>query len=169
MTKTLTLQRDETSLAMDTPVGRLVLAADGRALTTVWLDPHSTAPASSSDDPILIATRRQLEEYFRGERTTFDLPLAPRGTAFQQRVWRALLQIPHGETWSYQRLARTIGRPAAVRAVGASNGRNPIPIIIPCHRVIGADGSLTGYGGGLPMKKWLLAHEAARTQPRLPL
>ncbi len=104
--------------------------------------------------------RRQLSEYFSGRRTSFDLPLAPRGTAFQQRVWAELVAIPFGGRATYGELARRIGRPAASRAVGAANGANPIAIVIPCHRVVGSDGSLTGYGGGLPLKRWLLAHEA---------
>jgi methylated-DNA-[protein]-cysteine S-methyltransferase len=103
----------------------------------------------------------QLAAYFAGERTDFDLPLSPSGTPFQLSVWRALLSIPYGETISYRELARRIGNAKAVRAVGAANGRNPIPIIVPCHRVIGADGSLTGYGGGLPRKRLLLELEGA--------
>jgi methylated-DNA-[protein]-cysteine S-methyltransferase len=102
---------------------------------------------------------RQLSEYFAGTRRTFHLPLRLQGTEFQQRVWRELTEIPYGETWSYGQLARRIGNPNASRAVGLANGRNPISILVPCHRVIGADGSLTGYGGGLERKQWLLAHE----------
>jgi methylated-DNA-[protein]-cysteine S-methyltransferase len=104
-----------------------------------------------------------LQEYFRGERRTFDLPLAPRGTEFQMDVWRALQRIPYGETRSYSGIAREIGRPAAVRAVGAANGANPIPIVIPCHRVVGSNGSLTGFGGGIETKRWLLALESTPT------
>jgi methylated-DNA-[protein]-cysteine S-methyltransferase len=104
----------------------------------------------------------QLIEYLQGKRTVFDMPLAPEGTAFQRQVWEALLEIPYGETYSYGRLARDIGKPGAARAVGMANNRNPIPVIIPCHRVIGADGSLTGYGGGLPMKERLLALEKGK-------
>lgn len=104
---------------------------------------------------------RQLRAYFRGERTTFDLPLAPRGTAFQQRVWEALRAIPPGETATYGAIAARLGQPAASRAVGAANGRNPLAIVVQCHRVIGADGALTGYAGGLHRKRWLLAHEGA--------
>ena len=109
---------------------------------------------------MLVAAARQLAEYFAGRRRAFDLPLAPAGTPFQQQVWRQLLQIPFGSTCSYGALARAVGRPSASRAVGAANGRNPISIIIPCHRVIGSDGSLTGYGGGEPAKRWLLDHES---------
>jgi methylated-DNA-[protein]-cysteine S-methyltransferase len=109
----------------------------------------------------LLEASRQLQAYFAGERREFDLPLAPYGSDFQRRVWSALLEIPYGETISYLELARRLGDPRAVRAVGSANGRNPISIIIPCHRVIGADGSLVGYGGGLERKRWLLRHEAA--------
>jgi methylated-DNA-[protein]-cysteine S-methyltransferase len=174
---------EEQSLELDSPVGTLVLTASDGALTrlerkargragrTAGATSHGrhgeASRGASPAERVLLAAQRQLEEYFSGKRTQFDLPLAPSGTAFQQQVWRALLEIPYGKTWSYQRLARAIGRPTAMRAVGACNGRNPIAIIIPCHRVIGADGSLTGYGGGLPMKRWLLAHEAARAQPAL--
>jgi methylated-DNA-[protein]-cysteine S-methyltransferase len=102
---------------------------------------------------------RQLEEYFTGKRRDFALPLRLEGTAFQRRVWNVLMEIPYGETWSYGRLARRIDNPNACRAVGLANGRNPLSILVPCHRVIGADGSLTGYGGGVERKRWLLAHE----------
>jgi len=103
-----------------------------------------------------------LRDYFAGTLHAFDLPLAPRGTPFQLAVWNALLEVPWGETISYAELARRVGKPSAVRAVGAANGANPIPVIIPCHRVIGSNGSLTGYGGGIERKQWLLAHEGRR-------
>jgi len=112
------------------------------------------------DDDAVADVAAQLDEYFRGERRTFDLPLAPRGTEFQLAVWRALQRIPYGATRSYSDIAREIGRPAAVRAVGAANGANPIPIVIPCHRVVGSNGSLTGFGGGIETKRWLLALES---------
>jgi methylated-DNA-[protein]-cysteine S-methyltransferase len=108
---------------------------------------------------VLLETRKQLGEYFAGTRQAFDLPLAPHGTPFQLQVWRMLMQIPWGETWSYAQMARHIGQPTATRAVGAANGRNPLPIVLPCHRVIGSDGSLTGFGGGLPTKEFLLTLE----------
>jgi methylated-DNA-[protein]-cysteine S-methyltransferase len=111
------------------------------------------------DGAALAGEIEQLEAYFRGSLQVFEMALAPRGTAFQLEVWAALQAIPYGETVSYREIARTIGRPAAVRAVGAANGANPIGIVIPCHRVIGADGSLTGYGGGIENKARLLAHE----------
>ena len=117
------------------------------------------------DEVAIAQVRSQIEQYCAGERTTFDLELAARGTQFQHAVWDALLGIPYGETRSYGQIARAIGRPQAARGVGAANGANPIGLIVPCHRVIGADGSLTGYGGGLPLKHALLAHEAAN-RPR---
>ncbi|MBI3791706.1 MAG: methylated-DNA--[protein]-cysteine S-methyltransferase [Gemmatimonadetes bacterium] len=119
----------------------------------------ATVTATSPALRILDDTRAQLDRYFAGRLRTFDLPLAPQGTDFQRRVWTALTQIPFGTTTSYGAVARTIGLPEAVRAVGAANGQNPIPVIIPCHRVIGANGTLTGFGGGLPRKRFLLALE----------
>jgi methylated-DNA-[protein]-cysteine S-methyltransferase len=118
-------------------------------------------PDAVHDDAAIAEVRRQVDEYSAGERTVFELALAPRGTEFQHAVWDALLAIPYGETRSYGEIARAIGQPQAARGVGAANGANPIGLIVPCHRVIGADGSLTGYGGGLPLKRALLAHEAA--------
>jgi methylated-DNA-[protein]-cysteine S-methyltransferase len=117
---------------------------------------------------LLDAIATQLDDYFAGARHVFDLPLAPEGTDFQRTVWRTLATIPYGETISYAQLAARIDRPSAVRAVGAANGRNPIPIVLPCHRVIGADGSLTGFGGGLPTKRFLLALEGALPQDSQP-
>jgi methylated-DNA-[protein]-cysteine S-methyltransferase len=117
-----------------------------------------TAPRRDAD--AAEAATAQLREYFAGERREFSLPLAPRGTEFQRRVWLALREIPHGRTRSYGEIAETIGRPTASRAVGAANGRNPISIVVPCHRVIGASGDLTGYAGGMDRKRWLLNHEA---------
>ena len=114
-----------------------------------------------ADHPLLDPLATQLDEYFAGARRDFDLPLAPEGTDFQRTVWHALARIPYGDTTSYAQLADTIGHPSAVRAVGAANGRNPIPIVQPCHRVIGADGALTGFGGGLPTKRFLLELEGA--------
>ncbi|MGD3110054.1 methylated-DNA--[protein]-cysteine S-methyltransferase [Streptomyces sp. YGL11-2] len=150
----------------DTPVGPLTLVADGDALTGLYMTdqrhrpPQETfgTPADPADPPFA-TTIAQLRAYFRGELTTFDLPLALRGTSFQRRVWAALRTIPYGETLSYGRLAERLGVPTAARAVGLANGRNPVGIIVPCHRVVGADGSLTGYGGGLDRKRRLLAFE----------
>jgi len=146
------------------PVGELLLTSDGDALTGVLLPRPGRAQAPRPewlrDDAPFGAAREQLAAYFAGDRQTFDLPLRPRGTAFQLRVWRELCNIPYGATISYAELARRVGRPGAARAVGAANGRNPLPIVVPCHRVIGADGTLTGYGGGLECKRRLLEHEA---------
>ena len=146
------------------PIGRLLLTSDGTALTGLYMEPSRKAQSTDGwrEDPTvapLAAALRQLGEYFAGTRREFDLPLRMRGTEFQQRVWRELTVIPFGQTWSYGELAKRIDNPSASRAVGLANGRNPISIIVPCHRVIGADGSLTGYGGGLERKSWLLAHE----------
>jgi methylated-DNA-[protein]-cysteine S-methyltransferase len=148
---------------MPSPIGRLRLAADAQGLREVWFETgrHQKAPAPHwvRDAGRLAFARRQLEEYFAGTRQVFDLPLHPIGTPFQLAVWRALAKIPYGTTTSYGEMARRIGQPQAVRAVGAANGRNPLPIVLPCHRVIGSDGSLTGFGGGLPTKRFLLAME----------
>jgi methylated-DNA-[protein]-cysteine S-methyltransferase len=135
--------------------GRLVeLHFDKSADGSGW--PAAEAPATGW--PVA----KQLAEYFSGKRTAFELDLAPRGTEFQLAVWNALLAIPYGDTISYAELARRIGKPSAVRAVGAANGANPIPVIIPCHRVIGSNGTLTGYGGGIERKQWLLTLEGRR-------
>jgi len=150
---------------MESPIGRLLLVSDGEALTGLYMDTPASPPQDRRDwreaasAAPLPAALLQLGEYFAGTRREFDLPLRLRGTEFQERVWRGLLDIRYGETWSYGELARRIGNPNASRAVGLANGRNPISILVPCHRVIGADGSLTGYGGGLARKQWLLAHE----------
>ena len=153
----------------DTPIGTLTLAADTDGLRHIEfpdnrhpVDREGWIPsASGAAAEVLRTTREQLREYFDGTRHAFDLPLRPQGTAFQMDVWRTLATIPWGATWSYGDLARVIGKPDAVRAVGAANGRNPLPIVLPCHRVIGADGSLTGFGGGLPIKAALLRLEGA--------
>ena len=149
---------------MPSPVGQLLLAADAIGLRRIGFE-HERHPLPVNDDwqhaPQRLAfARRQLEEYFAGMRQQFDLPLHPIGTTFQQAVWTALTRIPYGATISYSELATNIRQPSAVRAVGAANGRNPLPIIVPCHRVIGRDGTLTGFGGGLPVKAKLLAWEA---------
>lgn len=150
--------------AIATPLGTMRLATDGRTILELEFD----RPLVASPPPSLSAgaqrladeVRDRLEAYFAGQRVGFDVPLAPSGSPFQQAVWSALRDIPHGETVSYGEIARRIGRPSAVRAVGAANGRNPIAILIPCHRVIGTNGTLTGYAGGLDRKRWLLALEA---------
>ena len=148
----------------ESPIGRLLLTSDGSALTGLYMEPSRKAQCTDGwieDVSVapLSATVRQLTEYFEGTRREFDLPLRLQGTAFQQRVWRQLTEIPYGQTWSYGQLATRIDKPSASRAVGLANGRNPISILVPCHRVIGADGSLTGYGGGIERKRWLLVHE----------
>ena len=148
----------------DSPIGELLLAGDGEALCVLSFPDgpkrREPDPGWVRDEKPFAAARRQLDEYFAGERREFDLPLKPSGTAFQRRVLEELTRIPYGTTTSYGDIAERIGRPAAVRAVGAANGRNPLPIVIPCHRVIGKDGSLTGFGGGLPTKRALLQLEA---------
>ena len=152
---------------MSSPVGRLTLVATGDRLVGLYFDddPHAALAraAATRDDRGLHTAVGQLEEYFAGTRTTFDLPLAPAGSAFQKRVWAALRRIPFGGTATYGQIARAIGRPAASRAIGGANHRNPIAIVVPCHRVIGADGSMTGYGGGLRRKRLLLELEARVT------
>lgn len=144
------------------PEGPLLLAVDdaGRVLRLHFVDgPLPLEPGWEEDADGLSEMTRQLDEYFAGGRTEFDLELTPRGTPFQLEVWRQLCLIPYGETISYGELAKRVNRPGAARAVGTANGQNPIAIIVPCHRVIGADGSLTGFGGGLPWKRWLLNRE----------
>jgi methylated-DNA-[protein]-cysteine S-methyltransferase len=155
-----------TCCTIETPIGPLRLDAEEGALVAVHLPEGRCSPVAAverPEDPVLAATARQLAEYFAGRRSTFDLPLRPRGTPFQRAVWDALRAIPWGETRSYAEIARAVGRPTAVRAVGAANGRNPLAIVVPCHRVIGAGGALTGYAGGLEAKRWLLGHEAPIT------
>lgn len=161
------IERRYFSKTIDSPVGPLILVASGRGLAAVqW--PKANPRCAPLDDvveaagnPILEEAARQLTEYFAGERTHFSIALDFGGTDFQRQVWAALLTIPFGETRSYGQIAKQIGRPTAVRAVGAANGQNPLPIIAPCHRVIGSTGKLTGFGGGLPMKEQLLTHEGA--------
>jgi methylated-DNA-[protein]-cysteine S-methyltransferase len=148
------------------PLGDLLAVRDGDGLAGLYLPTGKRPVRPAADwqrrDADLADVAGQLDEYFAGERREFDLLLRPRGTAFQQRVWAALREIPYGETRSYGFIAAELGVPGAARAVGLANGQNPISIIVPCHRVVGASGALTGYGGGLPAKQWLLAHEAAR-------
>jgi methylated-DNA-[protein]-cysteine S-methyltransferase len=150
-----------------TPVGELALVASDHGLRAIlWpkLSPRGAGitprPRRNPEHPILRKTGQQLDEYFAGTRTSFDLPLDLDGTRFQLAAWRSLADIPYGATTSYGRQAATLGVPTAARALGAANGANPVCIVLPCHRVIGADGSLTGFGGGLPRKQWLLDHEA---------
>ena len=150
------------------PIGRLVVASDGAAIVGVWMANAKPDDETWMDrrgtDELIVEARAQLTAYFAGRLESFTLPLAPNGTEFQRRVWSALREVPFGATISYAELARRVSNAAAVRAVGAANGRNPIPIIVPCHRVIGSNGSLTGFGGGLDRKRWLLQHEGAQGQ-----
>jgi methylated-DNA-[protein]-cysteine S-methyltransferase len=145
---------------IDSPIGELLLVGDEAGLHQVSMSPFSVDDEWARDDEFFGEAREQFEQYFRGERREFDLPLDLEGNSFELSVWGALREIPYGETVSYGRIARGIGHPDAPRAVGAANGRNPVAIIVPCHRVIGADGSLTGYGGGLDRKRFLLDLEA---------
>lgn len=151
---------------IDTPIGPLLLAASDAGMHAIEFR-NARHPVKRGDDsveaphPLLDRARRQLEEYFAGKRRSFDLPLAPQGTPFQRQVWEALATIGYGQTLSYGQLAARVGKPAASRAVGAANGRNPLPIVLPCHRVIGANGALTGFGGGLPTKEFLLRLEGS--------
>ncbi len=153
---------------IDTPLGRMTLVGDEYALIHIDLPeakrPLLVAAGWQRNAERFTEERRQFDRYFSGTSSTFDLPLAPRGTPFQQEVWRALCDIGYGETISYAELATRIGRPKASRAVGLANGANPLAIIVPCHRVIGANGSLTGYGGGMDAKRWLLDHEQGNRQ-----
>lgn len=144
-----------------TPLGEMLAAVheDGALLRLEFLEGRR-APAAALDPGRCARVVRELTEYFEGRRRDFDLRLAPEGTPFQRAVWSELCRVPYGSRASYGQIARRIGRPDAARAVGAANGANPIAVVIPCHRVVGSDGSLTGYGGGLPIKRWLLDHEA---------
>ena len=152
---------------IDSPAGSLLVAATDHALIALQFAPRARAMPlherwQEGDSALLARVRAELAQYFAGVRRRFELPLDPQGTRFQQQVWRALREIPYGHTWSYGQLARHIRAPAASRAVGAAAGRNPIAIIVPCHRVIGANGSLTGFAGGLAVKRQLLELERAR-------
>jgi methylated-DNA-[protein]-cysteine S-methyltransferase len=150
---------------LPSPLGDLLAVRDDDGLTGLYLPtgkhPKAVHPSWTRDDDAFDDVRGQLAEYFDGTRRTFDLPLHAAGSDFQKRAWTALLDIPYGETSSYGKQAAAIGSPDGARAVGLANGQNPISIIVPCHRVVGANGSLTGYGGGLDAKRWLLSHEAS--------
>jgi methylated-DNA-[protein]-cysteine S-methyltransferase len=155
---------------MPSPLETLLLTSDGSALTGLYLQDARYAPEVAAhwvrDRACMQGAFEQLAQYFAGEYLQFDLALAPAGTPFQRRVWRALCEIPCGATISYGEIARRIGAPSSVRAVGAAVGRNPLSLIVPCHRVVGSDGSLTGYAGGLTRKRWLLEHEARHARLR---
>jgi methylated-DNA-[protein]-cysteine S-methyltransferase len=156
---------------IDTPIGPLGLTATEAGLAEIWFGgygPKSARGAGESDPGgVLERASAQLLEYFAGSRMTFDLPLAPAGSGFELSVWELLRGIPAGQTASYGELARKLGDPTLARAVGRANGQNPLPIVVPCHRVIGADGSLVGFGGGLERKRWLLEHEGALARSAL--
>ncbi len=144
----------------ESPLGWIEMKSDGESL--VGLHFVTEKKGEDSGDAVLLDTERQLAEYFGKWRESFDLPLRPTGTDFQMEIWRSLGEVPYGQTLSYQALAEKVGRSGAVRAVGAANARNPLAIVIPCHRVVGSNGKLTGYAGGLWRKEWLLEHEGAR-------
>jgi methylated-DNA-[protein]-cysteine S-methyltransferase len=170
-----TAARGRTHVTVPSPVGPLTIVAEEGQVTGLYMDAQRHAPgpeafglpADPAEEPFAGAAA-QLRAYFDGELTEFDLPLSPAGTEFQRRVWAGLRAIPYGETVTYGELARRLGSPAASRAVGLANGKNPIAIVVPCHRVIGSDGSLTGYGGGLDRKRFLLALERGTRQDALP-
>jgi methylated-DNA-[protein]-cysteine S-methyltransferase len=151
---------------LETPIGEFALLGDGEAITGAFFSDGLKAVAPRGewvrDDGAFAAAREQLDAYFAGELRGFDLPLETGGTAFQRRVWQAVSAIDYGATSTYGAVAEQLGKPNAFRAVGAANGRNPLPILIPCHRLIGADGGLTGYGGGMHRKQWLLQLESRR-------
>jgi methylated-DNA-[protein]-cysteine S-methyltransferase len=147
------------SALLPSPIGPLFVEADDDGLTRLYTDGHRFHASAAPDDGRFAAVAAQLDAYFAGELTRFDIPLSARGTEFEQRVWDALVEIPYGETRSYGELARELGVPGAARAVGHANARNPISIIVPCHRVVGSTGKLTGYAGGLEAKRKLLDHE----------
>jgi methylated-DNA-[protein]-cysteine S-methyltransferase len=164
MTGTTMTRRYRTT--MPSPVGELTLVADDAALRLISFPSEAgtardatAIDVAAGDHPVLALATRQLEEYFAGTRVEFDIPLAPEGTPFQQQAWSVLRSIPFGATISYGEQAAQLGDRRRARAVGAANGRNPIPIVVPCHRVVGANGHLTGFGGGIGAKAWLLDHE----------
>lgn len=149
---------------LDSPIGDLMGVGDGTSINGLFTVGHHRRPdpAWTRDDRAFADLRGQLAEYFAGRRRAFDLVLASDGTAFQRSVWAALREVPYGQTASYAQIAARVGSPTAYRAVGSANGRNPLSIIVPCHRIVGADGKLIGYAGGIEAKRWLLAHERAQ-------
>lgn len=154
------MKHDTVRRTVPAPFGPVHVVANDDAIVAIhWFDELPDAPEHDGPHPVLDRAAEQLAEYFAGTRSEFDLPLAPYGTPFQQLVWAALREIPYGTTISYGEQARRLGDPNKSRAVGAANGRNPIPIVVPCHRVVGTNGKLTGFAGGLDVKAWLLDHE----------
>jgi len=150
---------NNTYFIYESPFGNIVIESDGSAITGIKTEDNIKPNGSKEASTLTDITAMQLKEYFAGKRKKFDVPLNPQGTEFQRSVWKALQDIPYGKTRSYKQIAKAVGNPKACRAVGMANNKNPIWIIIPCHRVIGTDGSLTGYGGGIEMKKRLLKLE----------
>ena len=154
------------------PLGNVLLVATGDGLRGVYFHDQKYVPTvdpawkRDDDAPLLRAARRQIDEYFSGARDRFDLPLAPVGTPFQRAIWNAIAEVPRGATRTYTQLAARVGRPDCARAAGSATGRNPLSIIVPCHRIVGSDGSLTGYAGGLDRKRYLLAHEQGASKQR---
>jgi methylated-DNA-[protein]-cysteine S-methyltransferase len=152
---------------IESPLGKVLLVAEGDGLRGAYFHDQKYVPEidpawkRDDDAPVLRAARRQIDEYFRGARDGFELTLAPVGTAFQRAIWNAIAEVPRGATRTYAALATRVGRPDCARAAGSATGRNPLSIIVPCHRIVGSDGSLTGYAGGLDRKRYLLAHEQA--------
>lgn len=168
----LNTTRPLSMISMPTPIGRLDIVAHETAIVSIWFEGDGDAPLPADVTPVrrgehLVLDRAvaQLEEYFAGTRTRFDLPLDPEGTPFQRQAWEALARIPYGETISYGQQALLLGDKNKSRAVGAANGKNPIPIVVPCHRVVGSNGHLTGFAGGLDTKAWLLDHERSTCLP----
>ena len=162
--------RTLSTISMPTPIGRLDIVAHESAIVSIWFEaddhlPGEATPVRRGEHAVLDRAVTQLEEYFAGARTTFDLPLDPTGTPFQRQAWEALARIPYGETISYGQQALMLGDKNKSRAVGAANGRNPLPIVVPCHRVVGSNGHLTGFAGGLDTKAWLLDHERSNCLP----
>ncbi|TXR54562.1 methylated-DNA--[protein]-cysteine S-methyltransferase [Reinekea thalattae] len=151
---------------VNSPLGIVCLQANDEGLLGLWFETNTTKPnelgKEAPEHPILIMAKQELELYFTGKLKSFTVPCVAHGTPFQQQVWQALCRIPFGESWSYAQLAEAIGNPKAVRAVGLANGKNPISVIVPCHRVIGKSGKLTGYAGGIERKSWLLNHETGK-------
>jgi len=152
--------RDNQYQSYESPFGNIVIVSNGKAITNITLESKNDPKCKKEADELTDKAANQLDEYFSGKRREFDIPLDPCGSGFQQKVWKALLEIPYGETRSYKEIAQMIDNPKACRAVGLANNKNPIWIMIPCHRVIGTDGTLTGYGGGLAMKQRLLEIES---------
>ncbi|MFC5047563.1 methylated-DNA--[protein]-cysteine S-methyltransferase [Aquimarina hainanensis] len=147
------------SIVIETPLGKAIISGDDMGVCEITVTKETDIEQSAAIPSCLQEAADQLSAYFEGKRTTFDLELNPKGTVFQKKVWKMLLEIPYGKTWSYMDMAKKMGDPKTIRAVATANGKNPLWIVVPCHRVIGSDGSLTGYAGGLWRKKWLLDHE----------